>query len=44
MVGDTLLFDGPGPKAFAFFYIPFMVAYKALADEDLVKTLDYKSI
>ena len=24
--------------------IPFMVAYKTLADDDMVKTLDYKSI
>ena len=44
MVGDTVLFDGPGPKAFAFFYIPFMVAYKVLADEDLLGELEYRKI
>lgn len=38
MVGDTVLFDGPGPKVFAFFYIPFMVAYKTLSDEGLLGT------
>jgi hypothetical protein len=42
--GDTVLFDGPGPKGFAFFYIPFMVAYKTLADEDLLGGLEYQSI
>jgi len=36
IVGDTVLFDGPGPKGFAFFYIPFMIAYKALADENMI--------
>ena len=44
MVGDTVLFDGPGPKVFAFFYIPFMVAYKTLADEDLLNEFEYRSI
>jgi len=32
LVGDTVLFDGAGPKAFASSYIPFMTAYKTLAD------------
>ena len=36
LVGDTVLFDGPGPKGFAFFYIPFMVAYKTLSDENSI--------
>ncbi|MGA1194891.1 MAG: beta-L-arabinofuranosidase domain-containing protein [Candidatus Latescibacterota bacterium] len=44
MVGDTVLFDGPGPKVFAFFYIPFMVAYKTLADENLLTEFEYRSI
>jgi len=39
MVGDTVLFDGPGPKVFAFFYIPFMVAYKTIADDGLIGEL-----
>jgi uncharacterized protein YyaL (SSP411 family) len=32
LVGDTVLFDGSGPKSFASFYVPFMSAYKTLAD------------
>ncbi len=44
LVGDTVLFDGPGPKVFAFFYIPFMVAYKTLADENLLDEFEYRSI
>jgi hypothetical protein len=44
MVGDTVLFDGPGPKGFAFFYISFMVAYKTLADERLLGDLEYQKI
>jgi len=34
LVGDTVLFDGSGPKAFASFYVPFMFSYKILSDED----------
>ena len=44
LVGDTVLFDGPGPKGFAFFYISFMVAYKTLADEGLLGDLEYQSL
>jgi hypothetical protein len=29
---------------FAFFYIPFMVAYKTLADENLLTEFEYRSI
>ena len=32
LVGDTVLFDGPGPKGFGAFYVPFMSAYKTLSD------------
>ena len=34
LVGDTVLFDGSGPKSFASFYVPFMSAYKILSDEN----------
>ena len=34
LVGDTVLFDGSGPKSFASFYVPFMSSYKILSDED----------
>jgi hypothetical protein len=44
LVGDTVLFDGPGPKGFASFYVPFMSAYKTLSDEELLKDLDYQSV
>ena len=37
IAGDTVLFDGSGPKGFAFFYIPFMVAYKTLSDENSIR-------
>ena len=33
IVGDTVLFDGSGPKSFASFYVPFMSSYKILSDE-----------
>lgn len=29
---DAIIFGGPGPKSFASFYVPFMVAYKTLSD------------
>jgi hypothetical protein len=44
LVGDTVLFDGPGPKAFAFFYLSFMVAYKTLADEGMLAGIDYRRL
>ena len=34
LVGDTVLFDGSGPKSFASFYVPFMSSYKILSDEN----------
>jgi len=40
IAGETVLFEGPGPKAFAQAYVPLMVAYKALADDDLLDELD----
>ena len=36
LVGDTVLFDGSGPKSFASFYVPFMSAYKTLSDENMI--------
>ena len=32
LVGDTVLFDGSGPRSFGSFYVPFMSAYKTLSD------------
>ncbi len=40
MVGDTVLFDGPSPKAFASFYVPFMVVYRTLAEAGMLDKLD----
>jgi hypothetical protein len=39
MVGDTVLFDGAGPKTFASFYVPFMSAYKTLSDAGVMEKL-----
>jgi hypothetical protein len=39
MVGDTVLFDGAGPKTFASFYVPFMSAYKTLSDAGVMNDL-----
>ncbi|MBT4141482.1 MAG: hypothetical protein HOE48_26490, partial [Candidatus Latescibacteria bacterium] len=39
LVGDTVLFDGSGPKSFASFYVPFMSAYKTLADAGVMEKL-----
>jgi len=39
MVGDTVLFDGSGPRSFADFYVPFMSAYKTLSDAGLTDRL-----
>jgi len=36
LVGDTVLFDGTGPKSFGSTYIPFMSAYKTLSDENML--------
>ncbi|MBS12887.1 MAG: hypothetical protein CME19_14935 [Gemmatimonadetes bacterium] len=33
---DAIIFGGPGPKSFASFFVPFMVAYKTLSDEGLL--------
>jgi hypothetical protein len=39
LVGDTVLFDGSGPKAFASFYVPFVSAYKTLSDAGVMDRL-----
>ena len=39
LVGDTVLFDGAGPKTFASFYVPFMSAYKTLSDAGVMAEL-----
>jgi hypothetical protein len=40
LAGETVLFEGPGPKAFAQAYVPLMVAYKTLADDGVLDELD----
>ena len=39
LAGDTVLFDGSGPKGFASFYIPFMVAYRTLSEAGRLEDL-----
>ncbi len=36
-VGDTVLLDGPGPKVFGAFYVPFVSAYKTLSDAGVLR-------
>jgi len=33
---DAVIFGGAGPKSFASFYVPFMVAYRTLSDEGVL--------
>ena len=40
IAGDGIVFGGAGPKSFASFYVPFMVAYKTLSDEGLLDDMD----
>ncbi len=40
IAGDGIVMGGAGPKGFASFYVPFMVAYKTMSDEDLLQDVD----
>ena len=40
IAGDGIVFGGAGPKSFAAFYVPFMVAYKTLSDEGKLEGMD----
>ena len=37
LVGDTVLFEGSGPKGFASFYVPFMVVYTTLSEAGMLE-------
>ena len=44
IVGDAVIFGGPGPRSFASPYIPLMVAYKTLSDSGMLDDIDYRPI
>ena len=44
IVGDAVIFGGPGPKGIASTYIPLMVAYKTLSDSGMLDDIDYRPI
>ena len=43
IAGDGIVFGGAGPKAFASFYVPFMVAYKTLSDAGRLDSYEYEN-
>jgi len=43
IAGDGIVFGGAGPKTFASFYVPFMVAYKTLSDEGRLSAVEQRS-